>query len=337
MKVVLQGYNTCCQNKAGGVQIRIRKIASLLKEKGVEVELFNPFETDLSTCDVLHVFRLTIECLSMIQSAKKQGKLVVMSAIVPLKGKVKLLFYKAIRRLPIVTTYKVMYQSLQQSDVIIVETKAEAAFLHSVYSVPFNRIRVIPNGLDIDEYCGQEVFEAIGKRCEYILQVGRFDENKNQLNVIKALKDTGIDLVFIGGSDHTNLSYYKQCEKEAKGCNNIHFLGWQSKDSKVLQSAYSNAKLVILPSHYETFGLVALEAGVAGANLALSNTLPILCYSSFKDCLTFNPDNVKQMNAVLSMAFSQPKDSTLKEKLINEFNWDKIIDKHIEIYERINK
>lgn len=334
MKIIFQSYNTCCQNKAGGVQIRIRKIAFLLKKQGIDVEFFSPFESDLSTCDVLHIFRLTVENLSLIQSAKRQGKFVVMSAIVPIIRTNKLRFYKALRRLPIVTSYKIMYQSLQQTDLIIVETQAEAFFLNGIYSVPFSKMKVIPNGIDINNYRGQEVFENIGKDCDYILQVGRFDENKNQLNVIRALKNTGIDVVFIGGADHSRQDYYDKCIKEAKGCDNIHFLGWQQKESKVLRSAYSNAKLVIIPSHYETFGLVALEGGIAGANLAFSKALPILCYSSFKDCLTFDPDNVKQMREVLLKAFEQPKNGALKKRLIAEFNWETIIKQHIDIYER---
>lgn len=334
MKVIMHGYNTCCQNKAGGVQTRIRKIASLLEERGVEVELFNPFETDIASCDVLHVFQLDIEKFGLIRCAKQLSKKVVMSAVVPINEKGKMFLYKYLRWLPLMTTYKVMYRSLQLTDCVIVETQAEADFLHSIYSVPYSKMEVIPNGFEINSYKGNDIFETIGKKSDYILQVGRFDGNKNQLNVIRALRDTMIDVVFIGGADHTNQNYYSRCVKASDGYENIHLLGWLPKDSSVLQSAYANAKLVILPSHFETFGLVALEGGIAGANLALSNTLPILCYSSFKDCPTFNPDNIDQMRDVIVKAFSKPKDNKLKESIINEFNWDGIIDNHITIYEK---
>ncbi len=332
MKVIIQGYNTCCQNKAGGVQTRLRKIASLLKDRGVDVELFNPFESDISTCDVLHVFGLNIENLELIQCAKSQSKLVVMSAVVPLTGKKKILLYKLLHLLPIYTSYSVLYNSLKMTDVIIVETQAEADFLHQCYDVGYNKMIVVPNGIDGDNYQGDEIYDAIGKHCNYILQVGRFDANKNQLNVIKALKGTGIDVVFIGGADHSEHTYYQKCENEAEGFDNIHLLGWKPQGSPILKSAYANAKLVILPSHFETFGLVLLEGGIAGADLALSNTLPILCYSSFNNCHTFDPDNIKQMRYVIKEAFERPKDVALKDKLIKEFNWDTIIDHHIKIY-----
>lgn len=333
MKVIIHGYNTCCQNKAGGVQTRIRKIASLLKERGVEVELFNPFESEIASCDVLHIFQLDIEKYSLIRCAKQLSKKVVMSTVTPVNERGKMLLYKYLRFLPIMTTYKVLYRSLQMSDCIIVETQAEADFLHSIYSVPYSKMKVIPNGYEMNFYQGDDIYEKLGKQCDFILQVGRFDENKNQLNVIKALRNTNIDVVFIGGADHTNQNYYSKCLDAAEGFNNIHLLGWLPKESSILQSAYANARLVILPSHFETFGLVALEGGIAGANLAFSNTLPILCYSSFKDCPTFNPDNIKQMGDVIMNAFTKPKDNILKDKIMGEFNWDSIIDQHIKLYE----
>lgn len=337
MKVIIHGYNTCCQNKAGGVQVRIRKIASLLKKRGIEVELFNPFVTDVSTCDVLHIFGLGIENRTLILCAKQQSKLIVMSAVVPITNKMKLYLYKFLHHFPIYTTYSVLYDSLQMTDVVIVETQAEADFLHRFYSVNYKKMVVIPNGIDAFTYQGDEIFTRLCKHCDYVLQVGRFDKNKNQLNVIKAIKGTGIDMVFIGGAEITEQSYYQKCVDEAKGHDNIHFLGWLSQDSPLFQSAYANAKLVILPSHYETFGLVLLEGGMAGADLALSNTLPILCYSSFKKCRTFDPNNIKQMREVIKDAFERPKDVTLKDKLINEFNWDTIIDQHIKIYSVIGE
>ena len=334
MKVIIHGYNTCCQNKAGGVQTRIRKIASLLKKRGVDVELFNPFESDISTCDVLHIFQLDIEKYSLVRCAKQLNKRVILSSVVPIKDAIKLHLYKLLRKTPLMTTYKVEYRTLQMIDEVIVESQAEADFLHRIYSVPFSKMVVIPNGYDESSYTGKEIFGAIGKRCNYILQVGRFDDNKNQLRVIKAMKNTGIDVVFIGGADHTNQQYYSKCLKEAEGADNIYLLGWQSQDSVILKSAYANAKLVILPSHYETFGLVLLEGGFAGANLALSKTLPILCFSSFKDCVTFDPESINEIKMKLIKAFEKPKDESLKEKMRKEFNWDRIIEQHIEIYER---
>ena len=81
MKVIFASYNSCCQNASGGVQNRLRKIASLLQEMGIKTELFNPFETKLEKGDILHVFMLSIDTHFLIQYAKRKGIKVVTKKI----------------------------------------------------------------------------------------------------------------------------------------------------------------------------------------------------------------------------------------------------------------
>jgi D-inositol-3-phosphate glycosyltransferase len=50
----------------------------------------------------------------------------------------------------------------------------------------------------------------------------------------------------------------------------VRFLGKRSQD--VLQYYYSAAEVVVMPSHYESFGLVALEAMACGTPVVASET-----------------------------------------------------------------
>ena len=52
MKVILQGYYTCCQNKSK----RINAFKTRLANQSIDVELFNPFETKLEDADIIHFF-----------------------------------------------------------------------------------------------------------------------------------------------------------------------------------------------------------------------------------------------------------------------------------------
>ena len=96
MKVVFQSSSTCCQNETGGVQIRLRKIASLLVKCGVEVEFFNAFTTKFHRGDILHVFMLSLDNYPLVQYAKAMGVKIVISTIIPLIGEAKLFTYKLI-------------------------------------------------------------------------------------------------------------------------------------------------------------------------------------------------------------------------------------------------
>lgn len=333
MKILFQAYNTCCQNTSGGVQNRLRKIHDLLVEKGYQVDYFNPFETRLEEYDILHVFSLNIESYALMQVAKQKGIKIVLSSIVNTINGRKIDFYRnVIGKLPIITTYKILHNTIHLADTIIVETQAELDFIHKHYLIDKTKMVIVPNGIDENLWQGKEIFDRIGGEKKFILQVGRFDANKNQLNVISAMKDTDIDVVFIGGGDAKNSSYYDKCKNEAKDSKNLHLLGWINSNDPILKSAFQLADTLVLPSFSETFGLVALEAGICGAKLALSNTLPLLSYKCMSQVPTFSPDNTQQIKEVLTNTYNQENGNDLKKLIKQEFDWGKIIDKHIQIY-----
>lgn len=333
MKVLFQSYNTCCQNTSGGVQNRVRKIHDLLDKRGVQVDYFNPFESHIDDYDILHVFSLNFESYALMQVAHQKGVRIVLSSIVnTINGRKIDIYRKLFGFLPINTTYKLLHKTIHLADVILVETEAELEFINKHYLVDKTKMVIVPNGIEDNLWKGTEIFERIGGEKKYILQVGRFDTNKNQINVIRALKETNIDIVFIGGEDVKDSSYYRQCILEAKGCQNIHFLGWLQPNDPLLKSAFQWADTFVLPSFSETFGLVALEAGICGAKLVLSNTLPILSYKSLHNVSTFNPNNIQQIRDTLIKTFNQDSDKKLRVLIKEEFDWDCIIDKHIQIY-----
>ena len=82
MRVLLHAYNTCCQNLAGGVQNRIRKICALLVQRNIIAELFNPYQHKIDDFDILHIFMLKGETLSLMRLAKNRGLKIVLSSII---------------------------------------------------------------------------------------------------------------------------------------------------------------------------------------------------------------------------------------------------------------
>ena len=337
MRILLHGYNTCFQNESGGVQNRMRKIYSLLLSNNIETTFFNPYDSKIKDFDVLHLFMLKAETLPLIRLAKQRGVKIVLSSIVNTINKFKIKTYnKFLNKLPIPTTYKLEYEAIHLVDCIIVESLQESVFLQQCYDVDSSKIYVIPNGVDESTYSGREIYTIVNKP-KFLLQIGRFDENKNQLSVIKAIQKTDVEVVFIGGSDSTASEYYTKCQMAAKGFHNIHFLGWRDSNDPLFKSALAWADTLILPSYYETFGLVLLEAGVNGAKLVVSNTLPILDYKSFQGIPSFNPSNINDIYDKIMYTMSLEKDESVKERIISEFSWDTVIKQHINLYSDLLK
>lgn len=343
MKILFHAYNTCCQTQSGGVQVRIRKIKSLLEERGIQVDFFNPYTTDIRDYDVVHVFMLTLESEPFISCAKTLGKKVVLSSIVNLdkynsaKRNHKIL--PVLCRLGLRPTDSVLYQAIHKCDRIIAETPAESRHLQKCFEIPNNKITLIPNGCDEVAKASDAIFDLIANRKKYVVQVGRIDPNKNLMNVIKAVRGADYNLVVIGGEYAGNKSnYIEKCKKEAEGLDNVFFLGWLPAASAELASAYSNAQALILPSYQETFGLVAIEAAAYGTHVCLSNTLPILEYDVFDKNLSFNPNNPTEIRKVLDKVMVTPQNMERTQKIIDFFNWDRLIDLHIDLYKQcLNK
>ena len=337
MKILLHGYNVCCQTESGGIQNRIRSLQAQLNQRdGVEAELFNPYETKIQDCDILHLFKLKDEHDELISFTKSLGKKVVLSSVIPITdGKVLDKHRKFYNRLPVHTIMKRRFAMLKSMDKIITESPKEYQFVATHYGIEEEKLTVIPNGVDIRDYAGREIYDVVGDIGKYALVIGRFDDNKNQLNVIKALKGTGIHVVFLGGAAAWCLDYFDECVKYAGDDQYFHFLGWVEHDSDLFWSALSNADTLIFPSYNETFGLVALEAGLAGCKLAISETLPILDYSSFENCKRFSPGSPDSIRECVIKVLDISKDDTFKEKLKDEFSWERVIDQHIRLYEKL--
>lgn len=332
MKVLVQTYDTAFQNTAGGVHNRIVRTAEAVRKTGCTVDYFDKFNTIADEYDILHVFMLDISNLGLMKYAKSKGMKVVLSAVVGLDKAASIDFYWTIRKIPVMTTYKLLFQMCELADAIIAETKKEADFITKHYHVTSEKILVIPNGADTPETNSQMIFDVIGKRCQYALEVARFDKNKNQINVIRGLKGTNTEVVFAGGPDFSDNGYYEECLEIAKDSPNIHFLGWLDTESELLKSAYVNAKVLIAPSFHETFGLSIVEGAMAGAVPVISNTLPILDYDVFHDCLTIDPNNPEDIRRQLEKAMLIENTPAFRAKIQEAFSWANIAEQHLKLY-----
>lgn len=313
--------------------MRIHKLANLLEQKGHEVELFNAFTSKVKQHDLLHVFNIDTENLGLIKIAKRLGKAVVISSILPLKKKKRTLLYKYLSIFKVKTEYRMRKNSLDLADLILTETPQEQEFLMRYYNIPSQKIKVLPNGAEPLTHHGDEIWDFLPRDTRYVLQVGRFDHNKNQLNTIRALKGKNIHVVFIGGPSATSKPYYYFCQDGAQDDPYFHFLDWQPNKSPLLASALSHAALLLVPSHQETFGLVILEALAAHTPIAVSQTLPILQYSGFEHTPRFNPADPEDMARCVQQCLEKETDDTPYEQLLKQFSWDSIANEHITLYE----
>lgn len=114
-------------------------------------------------------------------------------------------------------------------------------------------------------------YELEGKRV--LLFVGRLVALKNVDLIIKAYKriaSADTTLLIVGDGEERDA-----LQKEAEGCNSIHFTGRQEGDN--LYAFYNIAQIFILASRQEAFGAVTNEALVGGCYALVSEKAGSSC------------------------------------------------------------
>ena len=214
--------------------------------------------------------------------------------------------YQAVPTLPAIadTRLSIEQEVLENANCIVATSPQEEETLRSLVSQA-GCIEVIPCGTDIENFHTIPKAEArdqlgLGQDEAIVLYVGRFDPRKGIETLVKAcarLKEgvncrvLGVDgscivptayalnpsklkLVIVGGSDPDQADGQERQRIEAKVqelglADQTQFVGRVGHD--VLPLYYTAADVCVIPSHYEPFGLVAIEAMACGTPVIASD------------------------------------------------------------------
>lgn len=178
---------------------------------------------------------------------------------------------------------------MEHADRIIVATPAEVEQMESLYHADTSRVEVIPPGVDISRFYPiakdeAREFVGIGRDDRMVLFVGRIERLKGIDILLKAfatMKPLGLMpncphyLVVIGGEPDANsetmtaeMARLQNMVEELGIDEVVVFLGKRGQET--LPYYYSAAEVVVMPSHYESFGMVALEAMACGTPVIAS-------------------------------------------------------------------
>ncbi len=250
-------------------------------------------------------------------------------------------------------------QAMANADKIVAATQAEEAQLEFLYGVEENKIVTIPPGVDISRFYpipDDEAKEAIGHHgCpRLLLFVGRIEPLKGLDTLIRALAQvrcSGIlekqcySLAVIGGDpDAPSEKMSSEMARLQALCAELDledvvlFLGKRAQET--LPYYYSAADILIMPSYYESFGMVALEAMACGTPVIASQVggLAFLVQDGITGFVVPGGD-VAALAKTLTKLIQQPE---LRARLGSQaaeyaswYSWDKISTRIKAVYDEL--
>tara|TARA_R110002124_G_scaffold261859_2_gene427835 strand:+ start:7681 stop:8712 length:1032 start_codon:yes stop_codon:yes gene_type:complete len=328
----------------GGLRTQALLTARHLKELEVEVIFISPWDTISSKdIDLFHIFSASIENHGIVSRLYEQNKKIVLSPVLFSNRKAS-----NIRRLlnieekltsissGIRSEFAQKKEICEKADLVLPNTTAEGKLIHAAFSISDSKIKVIPNGVEkrFIESNATLFEEKMGFK-DFVLFAGQSSApRKNVLTLLEAFQGIDEKLVIIG--DFSNSKYSKKCVLLAEKNPNIYLLNTLEHDSELLSSAYAACKVFVLPSQFETPGISAMEAALAGANIVITEVGGPRDY--FEEYANYvSPFSKSSIKTGIQKALKKPKTENLQTHILQNYTWDKVAEQTLIQYKRMLK
>lgn len=168
----------------------------------------------------------------------------------------------------------------QNADGVVAVSAAMRRDVRTLYGVPDEKIRVIHNGIDLEQYRptpDPQVLAAHGilPDVPYVLFVGRITRQKGIIHLVNAVRHLrpGVQVVLCAGAPDTPAIAREMTEAvERAREDGVHRIIWidEMLPKPQVIALYTHAAIFVCPSVYEPFGIINLEAMACGTPVVAS-------------------------------------------------------------------
>ncbi|GEM_PF-1439898 len=227
---------------------------------------------------------------------------------------------------------------VRSADAVVVRTPSTGRRLASRFNVRSERIYVCPDAIK-DVYIGPA--PPADKREPLLLFVGTLVRRKNPETVVRAFAELAtrspeLRLVMVGRAGSAS-GEVEKAVRESEVTDRIEVRhGLADTD---LASLYRHASLLIMPSHYEGFGIPVIEAMASGLPVVASDIEVFREVGGDAAAYYGEPEDVAALaSTVAALLDDGPRRVRMAEVGLarsEQFHWDKIIRRYLEIYEAV--
>jgi D-inositol-3-phosphate glycosyltransferase len=224
-------------------------------------------------------------------------------------------------------------------DRIIAATSREKKELIHLYNASPQKITVIPCGVNIDLFKPMDTEMARAElgfdHQKIALFVGRLDPLKGLEQLIKALgyfsHNEIPELIIIGGDERSQnrVETLQTLAAELNVQDRIRFLG--SINQKRLPLFYNAADISVIPSYYESFGMVALESLACGTPVLATDVgsmRNVICHPESGYVIKNNSPALlaSKMTKLLSQSENRARNIEKRRSTAAQYSWKTITD-----------
>lgn len=242
-------------------------------------------------------------------------------------------------------------------DAIVAATPAEHAQLHWLYGADMSKVATIPPGVDLERFSPipkEEAKQKVGIPAAHrnILFAGRIEPLKGIDTLLKAIAliqqrqpevVEDVCVAIIGGDPWNGdpddeMARLHELREQLHVADTVTFLG--AKDQDVLPDYYAAAEMVVMPSHYESFGMVALEAMAMGTPVIASEVggLAFLVRDGRNGFLVPSRDPEALAERIFTLLLDESCRAELGRQAREHalaYDWPLIADKILGLYRRV--
>jgi glycogen(starch) synthase len=226
---------------------------------------------------------------------------------------------------------------VRESDSLITCSASMRDEITELFGPGLAEIRVIRNGIEAAHW--PFALRPPRHGAPRLLYVGRLEYEKGIHDAIAALprirrSHPGTTLTIAG--EGTQLNWLKEQAREHRVLKATQFVG-RLEHSELLQLLHST-DAIVLPSHYEPFGIVALEAAAAGTPLVTSTAGGLgEAVINGQTGVSCAPRDVAGLAAAVRAVLDDPAAAqrraiAARERLTSDFDWQTVADETAQVY-----
>jgi glycogen(starch) synthase len=242
--------------------------------------------------------------------------------------------------------HRIETRMAKRADGVITCSHYMRGHVADVFGVDEARVDVIPNGIDPDDLVAVDDLAALRARFaapaeRLVLLIGRLVYEKGfqvALDALPAVIERLPDVRFIVAGSGTHEAELKKQARKLGLIEHGTFLGWIGDD--LLHSLYRIADLCVVPSLYEPFGIVALEAMASGVPCIVADTGGLReIVPNFEVGLRFRGGSPRHLATMMETVLT---DADLRDRLVTEasehvlrFDWADVARQTRDVYGRL--